>query len=153
MIHPLAALFASATLAYAATFILTRRIHISFWSFFGTFIYEWPKLLLLFGVQNIGTLLLFNYTIGIIIIPFFLVALNFVFLQLNIFIRIKFVLRLVNRNNSPFNTMKIAMLATDVIKSLQKHNILPKHDETERVYMAGVLAGLVRLSVFLYCGI
>ena len=153
MIHPFTALFASAALAYAVAFLLTRRIHISFWSFFGAFLYDWPKVLLLFGVQNIGSLLFFNYTVGIVIIPFFLVLLNFVFLQLNMFVKLKFLFRLIHRKRGPFNTIKIALAANNIIRSLQKYSILPKHDETRKVYMAGVIAGLVRLSVFLYCGL
>jgi len=151
--HPLTAIFASAALAYAVTFVLTKRIHISFWSFFGTFLYEWPKVLLLFGVQNIGTLLLFNYTVGVAIIPFSLVLLNFVFLQLNMFVKMKFLFRLIHRKRGLFNTMKLAIVANDAIRSLQKYNILPRRDETRKVYLAGVVAGLVRLSVFIYSGL
>ena len=153
MVHPYTVVFASAALAYTVTFILTRRIHISFWSFFGTFLYEWPKILLLFGVQNIGSLILFNYTVGVAIIPFFLVALNFIFLQLNMFVKMKFLFRIIHRKRGLFNTMKIALVANDAIRSLQKYNILPKRDEARKVYLAGVVAGLVRLSVFLYSGL
>ncbi len=153
MIHPFAAVFASAALAYAATFILTRRVHISFWSFFGTFLYEWPKILLLFGVSNLETLLLFNYTAGVVLIPLLLVALNFIFIQLNLFIRMRFILKLIHRKKGLINTMRIALLASDGIRFLQKHNVLPKQGEAKRVYLAGVIAGLVRLSVYLYCGL
>lgn len=146
-------MFASAALAYAATFILTRRIHISFWAFFGTFLYEWPKILLLFGVQNLETLMFFNYTAGIVLIPFLLVALNFIFIQLNLFLRLRFVLKLIHRKKGLVNTMRIALLASDSIRFLQKHNILPRQEEARRVYLAGVVAGLVRLSVYLYSGL
>lgn len=153
MLHPLTVLFASAALAYAVAFLLTRSIHIAFWSFFGTFVYEWPKALYLFGVSGLENLTFFNYTVGIVLIPFFLVILNFVFIQINMFVRMKFVFRLVHgRKKGFFNTMKLAMVVNDGIHLLQKYDLLPEREESRKVYLAGAIAGLTRLSVFLYAG-
>jgi len=95
----------------------------------------------------------FNYTAGIVLIPFLLVALNFIFIQLNLFLRLRFILKLIHRKKGLINTMRIALLASDSIKFLQKHNILPSQEEAKRVYLAGVVAGLVRLSVYIYSGL
>jgi hypothetical protein len=144
LLHSAAAGLITAFLLY----IVYRKHSVFIWGFFSGFLPDLPFIFLTpFGVTNLSLLLFFSHTTGVFLFPLILVLIDIILIEFK-FIKylrpIKFILP---------KSLKTAIKIEKMIEKLQQYGLVPKPIRVKRVYLAGVIAGVIHLTINIIFGV
>ena len=142
----LLAQYAIALLAFLAVLGLHRRYSLALWAYIAAFLPDWPLFLQLAGVQSLDTLFFLSHTAGIFVHPLLLIVLDIFLIEASLLQYLKPV-----RNVLP-KWLKKVLKAEEVLERFQRYHTIPLPERLGRVYMAGLLGGIVHLAVYLAFG-
>ena len=110
------------------------------WGWFASFFQDLPALWLIpLGVTNIGNLMIVTHTIGILVFPVFLVMVDIILINLMLLKYFSWF---------PFpKSLKNIKKINRIVEILKKYNAIPTPARVERVYMVGIVAGIVHLAI------
>ncbi|MBI4020554.1 MAG: hypothetical protein HY367_04430 [Candidatus Aenigmarchaeota archaeon] len=108
------------------------------WAFIAAMLIDSPKILILFGVENIDTLLFYSHTTGIFLFPILLVAIDILLIELSL---VKFLKPFKNFSK----TLRELLMLEDAIERLQKYHAIPRPIRVARLYLVAVITGVVHL--------
>lgn len=139
LIHTAVSMIGGAVTAILA-YVIYRGKAESLWGWMASFFFDLPFLWLVpLGVTNIGNLMILTHTAGILIFPVFIVMIDIILINLAI---LKYFTWL------PFpKSLKNIKKINDIVERLNKYNAIPTPIRIERVYLVGILAGIVHLAI------
>lgn len=126
--------------SYALGYLIYRKISVATWAYISAFLPSAPVFVLsLLGASNLILFSWLSHTLGILIYPAVMVIIDILLIEISL-------LRLVK----PFGfilpaSFKAAIKVEGIISTLEKYYAIPRPIRVQRVYIVGVMAGLVNL--------
>lgn len=116
------------------------------WAFIAAFLPNLPVFILIpFGVSNLGSFLVFSHTIGIAIWPILLVILDIFLVEARILKYVLIFLKFLHIGAT--KTVEKAEKFDRLIERLENYHIIPMPTRLGRVYLVGIIAGIVNLAI------
>jgi len=129
----------------ALVYLIYRKRSVSLWGWIASFFPDMPVFwLATLGATNLGTVLLFSHTLGIFVFPIFLVIIDILLIEIA---WLKYISWL------PYpKYMRTVDKIERIIEKLEKYNAIPRPIRVKRVYVVGVIAGIVHLALNILIG-
>jgi hypothetical protein len=139
--------FIAALLTACIAYVLYRRKSAALWGHLSVWVMWFPMLIILMtGTKNTLVLDLLINTLGIPVMAALLAIADILLMEIAFVIKFRLIIRLLGNNFS--NHLRVA----GFISSLQKHNIIPKHEGMRVVFIVSVIGGLVNLTALFLAG-
>ncbi|MBL7206234.1 MAG: hypothetical protein ISS36_01405 [Candidatus Aenigmarchaeota archaeon] len=139
----------AAIIAYA----IYRKASVSLWAYLAGFLLDLPIFILIpFKVSNLDNLLLFSHTAGIFIWPVILVILDIFLIEAQLLKYIVALLKLIHLGISNKSVKRLEKI-DGLLERLEEYHIIPAPIRLSRVYIVGVMAGVVHLVINLAIGV
>ena len=125
--------------------VIFRKKSLGVWGWIASFFPDMPLFTLaFFGATNLGNVLLFSHTAGVLIFPIFLVLIDVLLIEIGW-------LKYISWMPYP-KYMKNVRRVESIVEKLEKYNAIPRPARVKRVYLVGILAGVVHLTINLLAG-
>ncbi|MFH1445347.1 MAG: hypothetical protein ABIF08_02600 [Nanoarchaeota archaeon] len=130
----------SGLLTVLVTYTIYKNKSVPLWGWMASFFPDIPMLWFApLGVTNLENLMLVTHTVGVLIFPIFLVIIDVVLINLALLKHFTWL----PHPASLKNVEKVNY----IVERLKRYNAIPKPVRIERVYVAGVLAGIIHLAI------
>jgi len=127
-------------------YLLYRKKAVSLWGWIASFYSDLPVFLLVpLGATTLGTTLLLTHTLGILLFPLLLVLADIFLIGIGWVRKLSWL---------PYpKTMRMVKKFDDIMDILEQYNAIPRPIRVKRVYVVGVLAGVIHLLLNLVIGV
>lgn len=126
--------------SYALGYLIYRKVSVAFWAYISVFLPSIPVFVLsVLGASNLVLVSWLSHTIGILIYPVIMAIIDILLIEISL---LRFV--------KPFRFLlpgafRTAIKIEETIETLEEYHAIPRPIRVQRVYIVGIIAGLVNL--------
>ena len=122
------------------TYFLFRKLSVFLWGFTAALLPDLPIYILsILGATNLGTILIINRFLGLFLWPVFLMVLDLLLIELDLFGYLKPLSLLLPES------FKTALKFEVIVEKLQRYNAIPRPTRLKTVYKVGYVSILIYL--------